>query len=210
MDTAALFVTAFLVALSGAMMPGPLLTVTITESARRGFRTGPQLVLGHALLELVLIIALMSGISRYLHNPIVTSVIFAVGGVFLLFIGINMVKDVIRGRIALENSETAAGKGIHMHPVIAGALISISSPYWVIWWATVGLTYLTMAIKNSMTGVASFFAGHILADLLWYSMVAAVIAGGRRFMSQRIFKIIIVLCGLFLAILGGYFISTLL
>ena len=54
MELLAIFTTAFVVGFSGAMMPGPLLTVTIGESARRGFSAGPLLVLGHAVLELAL------------------------------------------------------------------------------------------------------------------------------------------------------------
>mgnify|MGYP000862952647 CR=1 FL=1 len=80
MDLIALFITAFLVGLSGAMMPGPLLTVTIAESARRGFKAGPLIVLGHAILELALIIALLAGLSFYLKKPLVTTVISIVGG----------------------------------------------------------------------------------------------------------------------------------
>ena len=50
-----IFGGSFLVALTGAMMPGPVLTVTISESSRRGAWAGPLLMIGHALLELALI-----------------------------------------------------------------------------------------------------------------------------------------------------------
>ena len=137
MDLIALFITAFLVGLSGAMMPGPLLTVTIAESARRGFKAGPLIVLGHAILELALIIALLAGLSFYLKKPLVTTVISIVGGAFLLFMGLNMIKDVLQGRITLEGSENNAAKGVNMHPVMAGILVSVSNPFWIVWWATI-------------------------------------------------------------------------
>lgn len=206
MDITALFITAFLVGLSGAMMPGPLLTVTIAESARRGFKAGPLIVLGHAILELALIIALLAGLSLYLQKPVVTTVISVAGGAFLLFMGFNMIKDVLQGRVTLENSKNDTGKGINMHPIMAGILVSVSNPFWSVWWATIGLTYLTMALKSGPIGITSFFSGHIMADLLWYSLIAAAIAGGRRFLKQQMYQAIIVLCGLFLIALGGYFI----
>lgn len=206
MDITALFITAFLVGLSGAMMPGPLLTVTIAESARRGFKAGPLIVLGHAILELALIIALLAGLSLYLQKPVVTTVISVAGGAFLLFMGFNMIKDVLQGRVMLENSKNDTGKGINMHPIMAGILVSVSNPFWSVWWATIGLTYLTMALKSGPIGITSFFSGHIMADLLWYSLIAAAIAGGRRFLKQQVYQTIIMLCGLFLIGLGGYFI----
>ncbi|MDD2372398.1 MAG: LysE family transporter [Syntrophomonadaceae bacterium] len=206
MDITALFITAFLVGLSGAMMPGPLLTVAIAESARRGFKAGPLIVLGHGILELALIIALLAGLSYYLQKPVVTTVISVIGGAFLLFMGFNMIRDVLQGRVTLESSDNDAGTGINMHPVMAGILVSISNPFWSIWWATIGLTYLTMALKSGTMGIASFFSGHIMADLLWYSLISAAIAGGRRFLKQSVYQTIIMFCGLFLIGLGGYFI----
>lgn len=208
MDVTTLFITAFLVGLSGAMMPGPLLTVTIAESARRGFKAGPLIVLGHAILELALIIALLAGLSFYLKKPLVTTVISIVGGAFLLFMGLNMIKDVLQGRVTLESSENNADKGVNAHPVMAGILVSVSNPFWIVWWATIGLTYLTVALKSGAIGITSFFSGHIMADLLWYSLIAAAIAGGRRFLKPRVYQSIIILCGIFLIGLGGYFIST--
>lgn len=206
MDITALFITAFLVGLSGAMMPGPLLTVTIAESARRGFKAGPFIVLGHAILELALIIALLAGLSLYLQKPVVTMVISVVGGAFLLFMGFNMIKDVLQGRVSLESNENNTGKGINMHPIMAGILVSVSNPFWSVWWATIGLTYLTLALKSGAMGITSFFSGHIMADLLWYSLIAAAIASGRHFLKQQVYQAIIMLCGLFLIGLGGYFI----
>ena len=208
MNITALFATAFLVGLSGAMMPGPLLTVTIAESAHRGFKAGPLIVLGHALLELALIIALLAGLSFYLKKPVVTNVISLVGGGFLIFIGLNMIRDVIKGRVSLEQNKNNTGKGMTMHPVVAGILVSLSNPFWIVWWATIGLTYLTLALKSGTAGIASFFTGHIMADLLWYSLIAAAVAGGRRFLKQQVYQVVIILCGVFLTGLGGYFIAA--
>ncbi|MBN1636251.1 MAG: LysE family transporter, partial [Deltaproteobacteria bacterium] len=61
-----IFGSSFVIALSGAMVPGPLLTVTISESARRGAMTGPLLIVGHGILELLLLIAIMMGLAPFL------------------------------------------------------------------------------------------------------------------------------------------------
>ncbi|HHU86032.1 MAG TPA: LysE family transporter, partial [Peptococcaceae bacterium] len=82
---------------------------------------------------------------------------------------------------------------------------SVSNPYWTLWWATIGLGYITMSLKSGFSGLASFFTGHILADLTWYSLIAAAVAGGRKFMSERAYRGILILCGVFLVALGGYF-----
>lgn len=208
MNITALFITAFMVGLSGALMPGPLLTVTVAESARLGFKAGPLIVLGHAVLELVLIIALLAGFSFYIQKPVVTDVISLLGGAFLIFMGLGMIRDIIKGRIFLGKNDDNTDRGMKMHPVVAGFLVSLSNPFWSVWWATIGLTYLTIALKSGAAGVVSFFSGHIMSDLLWYSGIAAAVAGGRQFLKRRAYHFIIGLCGVFLVGLGGYFIST--
>jgi threonine/homoserine/homoserine lactone efflux protein len=207
----AIFTTAFIVALSGAMMPGPLLTITIGESARRGFLAGPLIILGHAILEFALILALAGGLSVFLAMAGVSHVIAVVGGVFLLYMGAGMTRDAAAGRISLNitGAGRAAAGGFHLQkrvpPVLAGILFSLSNPYWSLWWATIGLGYITLSLQKGTWGLAAFFTGHILADLVWYSLIAAAVAGGRKFLSDRLYSGIIVACGLFLLGLGGYF-----
>lgn len=205
MQIPALFVTAFIVGLSGAMMPGPLLTLTITESARRGFIAGPLIVLGHAILELILVLALLAGAAVYLSQPGVTRIISILGGGFLIYLGIITVRDILAGRVQLNNLEQPSSGTSRFHPVLGGALISLSNPYWSLWWATIGLSYLTLALQKGFPGVTSFYAGHIMADLVWYSLIAAAIAGGRKFINQKIYSAILVFCGVFLVALGIYF-----
>lgn len=215
MDLTAIFTTALIVGFSGAMMPGPLLTVTIGEAARRGFIAGPLIVLGHAVLELALVIGLSFGLAAVLTAAGVTRAIGIVGGLFLVYMGWGMSRDAYLGRVVLDVAAIekdrplpaggdTARKG--MHPVLAGIFISLSNPYWSLWWATVGLEFITRAMRQGAIGLTSFFTGHILADLVWYCLIAGVVAGGRRFLSQQVYRVILVVCGLFLIGLGGYFI----
>jgi len=70
----AIFGSSFLISLSGALMPGPLFTLSVRETLRRGFWVGPLLATGHALIELALVVgdgdfhATML-LSRMVPNP---------------------------------------------------------------------------------------------------------------------------------------------
>ncbi|MGE5390403.1 MAG: LysE family transporter [Deltaproteobacteria bacterium] len=202
-----LFGTAFVVAMTGAMIPGPMLTVTVAESARRGFWTGPLIVLGHGILELMLILALLAGLSAYLTRPAVTNVISVAGGVFILYMGFNILKDLRLGRLSLAESASSPDGDPRMNPVLAGILVSLSNPYWSFWWAAIGLTYLTLAVKSGWLGVAAFFSGHILADLSWYSLVSLGVSAGRNVLKPLVYQVVLGVCGVFLLGLGIWFIS---
>jgi len=226
MEYLAIFTSSFVIAFSGAMMPGPLLTVTIGESARRGFIAGPLLILGHAVLELTLILALAAGLSALLTKAGVSQTIAVLGGAFLIYMGWNMARDASAGKISLKAvSQVRQGDGspvsletgtsnhfnktsghTRLHPVLAGILFSVSNPYWMLWWATIGLGYISLSMQRGFMGLSLFFSGHILADLVWYSLISAAVAGGIKFLSNRIYRGILVACGIFLLGLGGFFI----
>lgn len=205
MDLPGLFLTAFIVGFSGAMMPGPMLTVSINETLRRGAKAGPLIVLGHAILELALVIGLVMGLSLIIRNNLVTAIIGIAGGGFLLWMGADMLKNSYSGAATLNLDGNGEDKGLG--PVTSGVLTSLLNPYWSLWWATIGLGYLTMAGKFGFWGVASFFIGHILADFTWYGAVSVAVAKGKNFMSQKVYRGIIAVCGAFLLFLAFSFIK---
>jgi len=185
-------------------MPGPLLTVTINESYRKGFIAAPLLVAGHAVLEGTLVVLLVLGLDRVIGNSAFFGVVGVAGGAFLFWMGLGMALDVRDGRLMLDlqtHSSTRVG------PFVAGLTASVSNPYWFLWWATFGLSWLLRSMDSGVAGVLAFFTGHIMADLLWYMLVALLVITGKRFLSDRVYNYVILACGTFLVILGARFIG---
>ena len=202
-----LFGSAFVIGLTGALAPGPVLTATIAETLRRGFRAGPLIVLGHALLELALLAALIAGLAAWLQKPVVLGRLGFVGGLLLAVLGVRMMataKWTARDALHARPDPRAALRG----PILTGILTSVANPYWLLWWATIGLGYAGLALKRGAAGLTAFYSGHILADLFWYSLVALAVASGRRICPPRVYTALLLLCGLALVALGGYFIGT--
>ncbi len=204
MSLTAIFFVSLGVGLSGALMPGPLLTVTINESYRRGFKAAPLLVAGHAVLEASLIVLLVLGLDRVVGNDLFFGVVGVAGGAFIFWMGMGMALDVRDGRLRVDLHAT---DGRRIGPFTAGLTTSISNPYWSLWWATFGLSWLLRSMERGVAGVLSFYTGHIMADLLWYFLVAFLVVTGKRFISDRAYNYIILACGTFLIVLGGRFIG---
>lgn len=196
-----IFTSSFVLALSGALMPGPLLTATISESSRRGFITGPLMIGGHAILELVLVVALLAGLAPFLQQPVVFVVTALAGSMILIWMAFGMLRTLPSLRLSWEGSTKRLN-----HPVLSGILMSVSNPYWIIWWATIGLGYILYSWRFGFWGVAFFFAGHILADLAWYSLIAAAVAGGKHFLTDHIYRGLIACCAVFLVVFAVYFV----
>lgn len=192
--------TSLVLGFSGAMMPGPLLTLTISEAARRGMRAGPQLIAGHALLEGSLVILLLLGLAELVQRPMVFTLIALVGGIMLVWMGYSMMHSL--SELSLDLSADEQQKSSLL---ISGALVSLANPYFTLWWATVGIGYLTVTIDRGWAGGITFYLFHILADLLWYSAVAMAVSRGRNLLSDKIYRGLIGSCALFLVLFGGYF-----
>ncbi len=197
---AAIFATSFAVALSGAMMPGPLFTVTVGESSRRGPGVGPLLILGHGILELTLVAALVLGLGPLLQTEAVFVATALAGGAVLVWMAWGMLRDLPRLRLAADFRRPAPG-----NLVLAGIVLSLVNPYWIIWWVSIGLGYITHSLSFGLWGVVVFFSGHILADLAWYTAVSVAVWKGRRFMSDRFYRGLMGACAIFLIVFAGLF-----
>ncbi|MGD0114634.1 MAG: LysE family transporter [Dehalococcoidia bacterium] len=239
----AIFGSSFLISLSGALMPGPLFTLSVRETLRRGFWVGPLLATGHALIELALVIALALGLSEFLGQGKGTAAIAMLGGAFLIWMGYEMLRTAPRQELSLPNGRRgsapqpvpipipiedppwsyrrrlmAAMRGVDSSGgqagaatsilVPAGALVSAANPYWIIWWATIGMAYIDKALVHGAAGVGSFFTAHILSDFAWLSLVAFAMVTGRRLMSTPVYRGILMVCGAFLVGLGAWFIYS--
>ena len=183
------------------------MTATISEVMKRGFRAGPLIVLGHAILEMALLAAVVGGLAGWLARVSVMGVLGVVGGGMLVAMGVQMaltaekaVEEALRGGA----DPATAIRG----PVLTGIITSVSNPYWILWWATIGLALVAKAMECGGPGLAVFYSGHILSDLAWYSVVSAAVASGRRICPPWVYRALFVFCGLALVGLGAFFFGS--
>ncbi|MPZ97893.1 MAG: lysine transporter LysE [Dehalococcoidia bacterium] len=212
---------AFGVGLSGALSPGPLTVLAIREAPRRGWWAGPLATLGHGVVELALVVALALGLAAYVEEGVGTAVIGLVGGATLVWMGVALARSA--SGASLDDEMAAAGVerrgaaatsvGTHPRPDLRalltvaplGALVSVVNPYWMLWWATVGTKLTVDSLDAGWAGPGAVFVGHILSDLVWLTSVAFLVGSGSRWLVGRGYRVVLVVCALFLVGIGLYF-----
>ena len=200
--SAKIFLGAFLLALTGAMAPGPLLSKTIAESLTKGWLAGPVLMIGHSMLEILLVFFLLSGFGHVFTHKTTQGWLNITGGGVLLWMSFTLFLELPGVKIYLNTAELA---GNWFGLVLAGALISLANPYWSLWWATVGTAQLTSGIVSGKRGVFSFITGHLSADWVWYCLISIIFAWGRRFVSDFVYQIILGIVVSVILLFGLYF-----
>ncbi len=206
------FSLSFVMALSGALMPGPLFTYTIARTlraSRAGWLVGVRVIAGHAALEGVLLIGLTLGVVVFLREPLAAKIIGVVGAGLLLYMGVGLIRETIRNRgieLSMESPQASGSFMSRLDPVAAGVLVSMSNPYWWIWWVTIGAAFLLRFGISLRTWPAllAFFVGHELGDLAWYTAVSTALSLGRRRIRRGLVSTLLGLCGAAIIGFGVY------
>lgn len=189
------------------MMPGPMLGVTIEGSLKKKWTAGPLIVLGHGILELILIIVMTFGLKDFFSNPTIAGIIGLLGGVYLAWMGYGMIKSGLKKTVSLNNQKTQMSSGMK-NLVLAGFIVSATNPYFIMWWASTGMESIRQAYALGLIGVLLFFIGHIMSDLVWYSSVSIAFARGKKLINDSVYCWIILFLGIFIVAFSIYFISS--
>lgn len=210
-----IFLFSFLVALTGALTPGPLLTFTIYKSLKqkKGYLAGIFILLGHATIEFILILVLLAGASVLFQNLIFLTLIGIVGGLFLIIFGILVIRDTIKADPNVDfNLKDNNLKGYKGNSFIGGIIVSLSNPYWTFWWAVIGLGFLVNFNITFATpiGLLLFFIGHELGDIVWYLPISTFVSLGGKTLNPKIYKYVLLACAGFMVVFGIYLILNVL
>lgn len=196
-----MFILGFLIGLSGALAPGPTLIATINASLKQGWSAGPRVTLGHVMVEVVMVGLIIAGLSLLIGDY--TWLIAGIGGCALVIFGILTILESRHARIDITRNNERTDS-----PFLAGAITSISNPYFWIWWFTVGSTLLIGAFAGGIPIVLAFILGHWAADLGWFTLVSVSIHKGRFILKEQQYRMILAVCGVFLVCFGGYYLFT--
>ncbi len=186
------------ISLSGVMAPGPITAATLAAGARSR-HAGAWICVGHIFVELPLILLVAAGLGIFLKPPGIRAGIGLVGGVLLALMGLQLL-------VSLRKSEAGSAGSVERHPFWIGVVLSGANPYFILWWATVGLTLTSRAMEFSFLALGLFALIHWLCDLGWLEILSLAGYKGSQALGGLSQTVISAVCGVMLLGFGVKFI----
>ena len=185
-----------IISFSGVMAPGPMFAVTLTKSYKSPL-AGTQIALGHAVIEVPLILLIYFGFARFFENSTVQLVLSLVGGGMIIWMGISMFR--IRTEVVQK------GKDLPYNAFTAGILTSVFNPFFLLWWATIGSMLVMKFLDFGTEWLIIFIIVHWLCDLIWLSLVSILIYRTHTLWGRKFQEWVFIACSLLLVGFGGWF-----
>ena len=196
-DLASFLFMAVGISLSGVMAPGPMTAATLAAGTRTP-HAGILIALGHAAIEFPLIVLIIRGVGPWLEMPGVRTGIGLAGGAFLLLMGTQMLMGL--GKI----DETMAASS-RRSPFWTGVVLTGANPYFLLWWAIIGITLATKAVDLGILAFALFALIHWLCDLVWLEALSLAAFKGSKLLGRRSQQVVLAVCAVMLLFFGGKF-----
>lgn len=155
--------------------------------------------MGHAIIELPLILLIMLGFNRYLQSPFVQIIIGLVGGAFLVWMAFGLFANI-------KKTDRPGDTFYKTGPVLTGLILSTANPYFTLWWITIGIKLASKGLEFGIAGFLLFVVVHWLSDLTWYQCLSFASFKGGKIMSNRNLKIVFGICASAMLFYGIYFI----
>ena len=184
------------ISFSGVMMPGPMFAVALAKSYRSPW-AGSLMALGHAVIEVPLILLIYFGFAQFFQNNTVQTVLSLLGGSMIIWLGIAM----FRARVGVVQQ----GKDLPYNAFVAGILTSGFNPFFLVWWATIGSMLIMKFLGFGTTGLLVFIIAHWLCDFIWLTLVSNLIYRTHSLWGRKFQEWIFVACSLLLVGFGGWF-----
>jgi len=190
----------FVISFSGAAQPGPVTATAIATGSRNRY-AGLELAIGHGIIEFPLMVLIMLGLDVILQSTITQIIIGTAGGIILLLMAVQMLHS-------LRSTDTQQQKALNKNPIWAGIVLSVGNPYFLLWWATIGLALATTARSFGIWAFGLFAMVHWLVDCVWLHALAWASFKGSRFLGPRLQNTLLTICAVALIFFGLFFIYS--
>jgi threonine/homoserine/homoserine lactone efflux protein len=199
METLSFLAQVLVLSLSGSMAPGPVTAATLQAGARRQ-HAGFWLAVGHGVVEfpLIAVIVLVTGAGDLLQSQAFRQTVGVLGGLSLVGMAALMLAG-LRPRPGDAKPVRTAG------PVVSGIVLTITSPYFLVWWATVGMAMATRASELGIVALVLFAAMHWVSDAAWLEILSLASYRGAKVFGPRSQVVVTVVCAAAMAVFGVIF-----
>lgn len=180
---------------AAGIAPGPLLTLVLTTTLRRGTGAGIRVALAPLITDppiVVVGVAVASGLSARF-----VAAISVVGAAYLIWLGISEVAAGRRAELAVEGP--VAGGRVD---VLRGVLTNVLSPHPWLFWVAVGGPLLVAAWDRRPAAGIGFVVAFYLLIVGTKVGLALLVGRGRRRLTVRWYRVLVQVGGLVLLLLG--------
>jgi len=198
---------------TGALAPGPLSVATLALGVRGGWRSGFLVAVGHTVFELpyVLILALLLGnVSTFIAGPEVKLPLSLITAAFTAFFAYLLVNDALKVRNGYYVGNASSSVVMRLrNPVLVGLMLTGLNPFFLIWWATVGLPLIENSLKLGLiTGIPLMYALHVWMDFAWLTFLAYTSSTGAKYLGFKGYKALLLALALMLIIFAIHIVTV--
>jgi chemosensory pili system protein ChpE len=198
MDVTLLFITAFGLGLIMAFVPGAVFCEALPLGFRKGFRPVLFLELGASAGDAVWAVIALVGLAFLVQDPLTKLGLGVVGSAFLVYLAYKMLTEHRKCRTDSESG------GSTRNAFITGAIISFASPFQIAFWLGIGASTILVLVAEPQTiHYVIFFIAYMIGSCLGGTVTAALVAYGRRFVKDSVFRVINIICGIFMIYLAA-------
>jgi threonine/homoserine/homoserine lactone efflux protein len=188
-----------LISLSGVLIPGPLLAVTIKKASTSKI-SGVLIAVGHGIIEFPLMFLIFFILSEVEVPTIAQVVVGLVGGALMVYMGMKT----FRARHKQEQSLISPNRD----SIFAGIYTTAANAAFILWWLTIGTTLILNAKLFGLVGFSIFAGVHWFTDLAWYAVAAFLIFKSQRFWNEGVRISITLFCVVVFIGFGLFFMSS--
>jgi len=195
--------TVVAVTASGALAPGPLFFTNITHATKSGAKGGLAFSVGHTIFEVSLVLVLAVTLQTVIElQPTIKLVVGIVGGTALLIFAFMQIRSALE-----RKAEGEAKSGVSSRsPLLLGTLFTGLNPYFILWWFTVGITLIILALEWGFLGVLIMYISHVWMDYAWLIGTAYLAKRGTNLAGRKGYRLIMIIFSLILVYFGARFI----
>jgi chemosensory pili system protein ChpE/L-lysine exporter family protein LysE/ArgO len=169
-DVLTILATAFALGLVFNAAPGPVFAATVRWGVRGGFRPALLVQLGSLAGDALWAMIGLAGIGLLSSVGALRMPIAVAGAAYLLWLGWDS------WRASRQPLPLAASGGEARTAVRSGVLLSVTNPQNIGYWAAIGSAFGAIAPGEPPgSSLALFFAGFMLASIVWSLVCAAIV-----------------------------------
>lgn len=180
---------------------GPVNAAQLSKGIRGGFLSAWLVGLGAMVADMIYMLLVFFGVIHFLNVPFMQTFLWLFGGFLLLYTGIESLKDAGKFQLAEMRSREPLIKSF-----VSGFFMSLSNPLSILFWLGIYGSVLAQTAANSGPRDLIVNSCSILLGLLiWDFTMAGFASIFRRYVNERLLKVVSILSGLSLIGFGCYF-----